>query len=84
MIEASRRSWTLMLLVAAALAAPGAAAAQAEAPAAPPVPGDTWMRYATPEEAGWSSERIEDVKAFADSVGTAVGMLVHDGAVVTA
>lgn len=47
-------------------------------------PGERWMRYATPEEAGWSSEGIERVKAFADSIGTAAFLLVHDGAVVAA
>jgi CubicO group peptidase (beta-lactamase class C family) len=45
-------------------------------------PAESWMRYAVPEEAGWSSERIAEAQAFADSVGTAAFMLVHDGAVV--
>jgi len=45
-------------------------------------PAESWMRYAVPEEAGWSSERIAEAKAFADSIGTAAFMLVHDGAVV--
>jgi hypothetical protein len=34
------------------------------------------------EEAGWSSRGIEDAKGFAQSIGTAAFMLVHDGAVV--
>ena len=46
-------------------------------------PGETWMRYSTLEEAGWSSERIVKAKSFADSIGTAAFMLVHDGVVVT-
>lgn len=54
-----------------------------ESATTPSVPTDGWMRYAAPEEAGWSSGRIADVKAFADSVGSSVGMLVHDGVVVT-
>lgn len=69
-------------LVAIAILSPSALPAQEPGPEGR-TPGDTWMRYATPEEAGWSSGQIADVKRYADSVGTAVGMLVHDGAVVT-
>lgn len=46
-------------------------------------PAESWMRYATPEEAGWSSNGIEQAKEFADSIGTAAFMLIHDGVVVT-
>lgn len=70
------------LAVTVAWACPPATEAQEDASTGR-VPGDTWLRYATPEEAGWSSERIAGVKAFADSVGSGVGMLIHDGAVVT-
>jgi CubicO group peptidase (beta-lactamase class C family) len=45
-------------------------------------PAETWMRYARPEEAGWSSDGIAEAMAFADSIGSAAFMLVHDGAVV--
>jgi CubicO group peptidase (beta-lactamase class C family) len=45
-------------------------------------PQDSWMQYSSPEEAGWSSQKIQDAKAFADSIGTAAFMLVHDGAIV--
>ena len=31
---------------------------------------------------GWSSRGIADAKVFAESIGTAAFMLVHDGAVV--
>jgi CubicO group peptidase (beta-lactamase class C family) len=65
-----------LFLLAAILLATSVAAAQER------YPGETWMRYAAPEEAGWSSERIEGAKALADSIGTAAFMLVHDGAVV--
>lgn len=46
-------------------------------------PDSVWMQYATPEDAGWSSSKIADVKAFADSLGSDAVMLIHNGAVVT-
>jgi CubicO group peptidase (beta-lactamase class C family) len=46
------------------------------------VPAATWATYATPEEAGWSSEQLRAAEAFADSIGSAAYMLVYDGAVV--
>lgn len=46
------------------------------------VPGEDWMAYETPEEAGWASERLDAASAFADTIGSAAFMLVYDGAVV--
>lgn len=46
------------------------------------IPRDGWMRYATPEDAGWSSAGIAGANALAESIGTAAFMLVYDGAVV--
>lgn len=46
-------------------------------------PAERWLRYATPEEAGFSSAGIAAARAYADSVGAPVGMLIHGGAVVT-
>ena len=40
------------------------------------------MQYATLEDAGWSSQKIIEVKEFADSLGSDAIMLIHDGAVV--
>jgi CubicO group peptidase (beta-lactamase class C family) len=45
-------------------------------------PGDTWLQYAVPEEAGWSSEKLEEARLFADSIGSAAFMVIHDGKVV--
>ena len=45
-------------------------------------PDTTWMQYAHPEEAGWSTEGIEEARAFADSVGSRAVMLVYNGAIV--
>lgn len=46
-------------------------------------PDTTWMQYATPEEAGWSSEGIDKARAFADSLGSKAVMLIYNGAIVT-
>lgn len=44
-------------------------------------PGSTWLRYATPEEAGWSSEMLEVVKDYYDMLDSAAAMVIYDGAV---
>lgn len=41
------------------------------------------MQYASPKDVGWSDERIEEVRAFADSLGSKAVMLVHNGAIVS-
>ncbi|MHC4994855.1 MAG: serine hydrolase domain-containing protein [Planctomycetota bacterium] len=46
------------------------------------VPGDTWMRYAAPEDAGFDSAGLDAAKSYARSIGSAAYMLVYDGAVV--
>lgn len=62
----------------------GATTCFAQPDEAPVYPDTTWMQYATPEDAGWSSQKIVDVKAFADSLGSDAVMLIHNGAVVDA
>lgn len=52
-----------------------------EAPAR--YPGPAWLQYAVPEEGGWSSEQLAEARAYADSVGSDVGMLIDNGVVVT-
>lgn len=47
-------------------------------------PGESWMRYASPEEAGFSSEKIAAAKAVYDKIGAAGMMVVFDGAVLAA
>lgn len=66
----------ILLIMGGGVLLPTGAAAQERYPA------ENWMGYATPEDAGWSSQGIAAAKAFADSIGTAAFMLVHDGAVV--
>ncbi len=48
----------------------------------PRFPGKTWQRFATPEEAGWSSEELAKVRAFSDTLGSAAVMIVQDGIIV--
>jgi len=42
-------------------------------------PGATWERVASPEAEGWSPERLTAAQAFADSIGSAAVMIVHEG-----
>lgn len=67
----------------AALAALALLPAAAAAQEGGRYPAERWLRYATPEEAGFSSAGIAAARAYANSVGAPVGMLVHRGAVVT-
>ena len=45
-------------------------------------PGVSWMQYAVPEEAGWSSEKLEEARQFALDIGSAAFMVIYDGKVV--
>jgi len=47
-------------------------------------PGKTWLVYATPEEAGWSSERLAGAKALWDSLQSDAFMVVYNGAMLVA
>ena len=44
-------------------------------------PGKTWQKFATPEEAGWSSEKIAEVRNLSEAIGSAAVMIVYDGVV---
>ena len=44
-------------------------------------PQAAWERYATPEEAGWSSDKLRDARQYYDTVDSAAVMVVYDGAV---
>ena len=48
------------------------------------VPGETWMAYATPEEAGYSTDGLAEAKQFYDSLDAAAAIVIHDGAVLAA
>lgn len=47
-------------------------------------PGETWMQYADPQEAGWSSQKLAEAQAYAESIGSAAVMLVQGGTVAAA
>jgi len=47
-------------------------------------PRRTWRQYATPEEAGWSSEKLEQARAYFDALDSAAAMVVYGGAVLAA
>jgi CubicO group peptidase (beta-lactamase class C family) len=44
-------------------------------------PQETWEQYKTPEEAGWSSEKLEQARILYDSLDAAAFMVVYDGKV---
>jgi len=44
-------------------------------------PGATWTRTSTPEQLGWSPEKLNDAKAYAATINTAALMIVVDGRV---
>lgn len=44
-------------------------------------PDPSWQRYATPEDAGWSSQGLARAREFSESVGSAAAFVVYDGAV---
>lgn len=47
-------------------------------------PAHTWLQYATPEEAGWSSEKLQLAREYYDTIDSAALMVVFDGAVLAA
>jgi len=51
-------------------------------PAAEFWPDEEWQAADSPEEMGWSSEKLENAKAYSEKLGTAALMIVEDGVVV--
>jgi CubicO group peptidase (beta-lactamase class C family) len=47
-------------------------------------PGESWRRYATPEQAGFSGQHLEEASRFMRDAGLAAALVVRDGAVVAA
>lgn len=45
-------------------------------------PGETWLKYAAPEEAGWSSQMLEVAADYCRMIDTAAVMVIYKGAVV--
>ncbi|SFI01854.1 CubicO group peptidase, beta-lactamase class C family [Tindallia magadiensis] len=44
----------------------------------------TWTQYETPEEAGWSSDKLKKAREYYDELGSTSALLVHDGKIVIA
>jgi CubicO group peptidase (beta-lactamase class C family) len=63
----------LIVLMSCAFADGGAAEAR--------YPGPVWERYASPEEAGFSSEGLQAARAVYDEIGSDAFLVVFDGAV---
>ncbi len=84
----SRRTVTALVPIAAffatflggALLAPTASAATA--PDMPVYPGLHWAQAKRPEDLGWSSEKLNIAKVFADRIGSDSVMIVDNGIVV--
>ena len=47
-------------------------------------PGQNWIKTDRPEALGWSSSKLAEAKAYADTIDTAAVMVVDDGVVVAA
>ncbi len=47
-------------------------------------PQETWMQYATPEEAGWCGEKLDQAREYFESLNSAAVFVVYDGAVLAA
>lgn len=48
------------------------------------IPKQNWMKYANPQDAGFSLEKLEKARQYWDSTQSAACMIVHRGAVVAA
>lgn len=46
--------------------------------------GGPWMQWSDPEQAGWSSNKLQEAKGIFDEIGSAAFMAIHRGAVVAA
>ncbi len=53
----------------------------AETPARKIFPGKTWSKVKSPEELGWSSEKLRLAREYSNSIGSAAVMIVVDGQV---
>jgi CubicO group peptidase (beta-lactamase class C family) len=47
-------------------------------------PGEVWHKAETPEELGWSSEKLAAARAYSERIGSAAVIIVDDGVVVDA
>jgi CubicO group peptidase (beta-lactamase class C family) len=46
-------------------------------------PQENWLRYETPEEAGWSTSKLSAVHEVSDRAGSAAVMVIYNGVILT-
>jgi CubicO group peptidase (beta-lactamase class C family) len=47
-------------------------------------PGETWFKYVSPEDAGYSSEQLAKVQDYCHLIGSAALLVIHNGAILLA
>ena len=47
-------------------------------------PGKNWQKTSTPEQLGWSSEKLAAARTYSEKIGSAAVMIIDDGVVVDA
>ena len=47
-------------------------------------PGEVWQKATTPEQLGWSSEKLARAQEYSERIGSAAVMIVDDGVVIDA
>jgi CubicO group peptidase (beta-lactamase class C family) len=47
-------------------------------------PDGSWLRYASPEDAGWSTAKLDSARGLWEQIDSAAFMVIHDGAVLVA
>jgi len=47
-------------------------------------PGETWLQYTSPEDAGYSPQRLEESRDYFSQIGSDALLVIHDGAVLLA
>ena len=72
------------LIIATLIAVLFAITAASASPVLERVPGKTWMMFKSPEEAGFSAEKLKKVRALYDKIGAAALLVIYDGAVLVA
>jgi len=83
----SRIRWAslgALLLLTATVPLGCSSSTTAPLPGPTPGTGEPWAQYATPEDAGFSSEVLEEARQFAESIQSGAVMIVHKGSVVAA
>ena len=79
MDSANRIDWTWPIGVFALVAVTSVANAQSHADV---FPDRNWQRSDTPEQRGWSGDKLRAARAYADTINTAAVIIVDDGIVV--